>query len=200
MPRVIQKSSLVLVWRTSNVLKSSGRPSRLEPMARLMRLLDKCSSVLVRTISNVFETFLSAVAARHHGDTHGGKKYACPGADKYICELFFTQIGSAMSHLRCCHTHKFGCRHRGCPKRFETAQEASEHADMEHRHLLFLCPFKDCQSRVAGVRSLKYEFHTNHRDFHIRQGQLDPHDDFRPLQDVELDRSSKTQLYQLILQ
>ncbi len=145
------------------------------------------------------ETFLSAVAARHHGDTHGGKKYACPGADKNNCELFFIHIGSAMSHLRCCHTHKFECRHRGCPKRFETAQEASEHADMEHRHLLFLCPFKDCQSRVAGVRLLKYEFHTNHRNFHIRHGQLDPSDDFRPLRDVELDRSSKTQLYQLIL-
>ncbi len=82
----------------------------------------------------------------------------------------------------------------------ETAQEASEHAVMEHRHLLFLCPFKDCQSRVAGVRFLKYEFHTNHCDFHIRHGQLDPNDDFRPLRDMELDRSSKTQLYQLILQ
>lgn len=63
------------------------------------------------------ETFLSAVAARHHGDTHSGKKYACPGADKYGCELFFTHKGSAMSHFRCFHTHKFECRHRGYPKR-----------------------------------------------------------------------------------
>ena len=64
---------------------------------------------------------------------------------------------------------------------------------MEHRNLFFLCPFKDCQSRVAGTIFLK-------RDCRIRQGQLNPNDDFRSLWDVELDRSSKTQLYQLILQ
>ena len=79
MPRVIQKSSLVLVWRTSNVLKSSGQPSRLEPMARLMRLLDKCSSVLVRTISYVLKHSYRQLQLDTTVTLMAARNMPCPG-------------------------------------------------------------------------------------------------------------------------
>lgn len=131
MPRVIQKSSLILIWKTSNVLEfgtaeSARAHGKIHAPTRQMFFCPRADDLKCP------ETFLPAVAARHHGDTHSGKKYPFPGADKYSCELLSTHIGSAISRLRCYHTHKFECRHRGCPKRFETAQEASEHADTEH--------------------------------------------------------------------
>lgn len=145
-------------------------------------------------------TYRGKQAAQRHGETHNGTIYACPGAEEYECELLFTHKGTALSHFRRCHKRRFKCRHRGCHKRFETDQEASKHAKTEHQHHLFLCPFKDCQSRVAGIRYKKSYINTLHRDVHIQDGQLGSNDEFLSISVADLDQSSETQLYQLILQ
>ena len=114
--------------------------------------------------------------------------------------MLFTHKGTALSHFRYCHKRRFKCRHRGCHKRFETDQEASKHAETEHQHHLFLCPFKDCQSRVAGIRYKESYINILHRDVHIQDGKLGSNDEFLPISIADLDQSSETQLYQLILQ
>lgn len=144
--------------------------------------------------------FRGKQAAERHAETHDGKKFACPGADEFGCDLRFSHWGTALSHHRKDHTRTFKCQNRACTKRFETEREATEHSESEHQLSLFLCPLENCHAHVSGIRYSKHYVNGPHRDVHIRDGQIDLDDDFLPIPVAEIHHTSETRLYQLILQ